>query len=37
MRTPYDIIIAPVVTEATMDGIAAKKYAFKVASDAVGQ
>lgn len=34
MRTPYDIIIAPVVTEATMDGIASKKYAFKVASDA---
>ena len=34
MRTPYDIIFAPVVTEATMDGVASKKYAFKVASDA---
>ena len=34
MRTPYDIIIAPVVTEATMDGVASKKYAFKVAVDA---
>ena len=34
MRTAYDIIIAPVITEATMDGIAAKKYTFKVASDA---
>ncbi len=34
MRTPYDIIIAPVVTEATMDGIASKKYAFKVAKNA---
>ena len=34
MRTAYDIIIAPVITEATMDGIAAKKYTFKVATDA---
>ena len=34
MRTPYDIIFAPVVTEATMDGVASKKYAFMVASDA---
>ena len=34
MKSPYDIIIAPVVTEASMDGIANKKYTFKVAKDA---
>ena len=34
MKTPYDIIIAPVITEASMDGIANKKYTFKVAKDA---
>lgn len=34
MRTPYDVILAPIVTEASMDGISAKKYTFKVASDA---
>lgn len=34
MKSPYDIIIAPVITEASMDGIAGKKYTFKVAKDA---
>ena len=34
MRSVYDIIIAPVVTEASMDGVSAKKYTFKVAKDA---
>lgn len=34
MKSPYDIIIAPIVTEASMDGIANKKYTFKVAKDA---
>ena len=34
MKTVYDIILAPIVTEASMDGIENKKYTFKVAKDA---
>ena len=35
MKTPaQDIILAPVITEASMAGIALKKYTFKVACDA---
>ena len=34
MKSPYDIIIKPVVTEATMDMLGEKKYTFKVATDA---
>jgi large subunit ribosomal protein L23 len=34
MRTAYDIIIKPVVTEASMDNMQDKKYTFKVANDA---
>ena len=34
MKTAQDIIIAPVITEKSMAGIAAKKYTFKVAKDA---
>lgn len=34
MKTAQDIIIAPVITEKSMTGIAAKKYTFKVATDA---
>ena len=34
MKTVYDIILAPVVTEASMDGIENKKYTFKVAKNA---
>ncbi len=34
MRTPYDVILAPVVTEASMDGISKKKYTFRVAPNA---
>ena len=35
MKTPaQDIILAPVITEASMAGIAMKKYTFKVAPDA---
>jgi len=30
MRTPYDIILKPIVTERSMDGMADKKYTFKV-------
>ncbi|MCL1808775.1 MAG: 50S ribosomal protein L23 [Clostridiales bacterium] len=30
MRTPYDIIIKPVITERSMDDAANKKYTFKV-------
>lgn len=34
MKAAQDIIIAPVITERSMSGIAAKKYTFKVANDA---
>lgn len=34
MKSPYDVIIKPVITEASMDMIADKKYTFKVATDA---
>ena len=34
MKAPQDIIIAPVITEKSMSGIADKKYTFKVAKNA---
>ena len=34
MKIAQDIIIAPLITEKSMSGIADKKYAFKVAKDA---
>ena len=34
MKTPYDVILQPVVTEKSMDEAANKKYTFKVAVDA---
>ena len=34
MKTGYDVIISPIITENTMDMAADKKYAFKVAKDA---
>ncbi len=34
MKTAYDIILAPIVTEASMDGLESKKYTFKVMKDA---
>lgn len=34
MKTPQDIIIAPIITEKSMTGIADKKYTFKVAKEA---
>lgn len=34
MRSPYDIIIKPVISENSMDQAADKKYTFKVAVDA---
>ncbi len=34
MKSIYDIVIAPVITEASMDKIAEKTYTFKVAKDA---
>ena len=34
MKAPQDIILRPVITEATMAGIHAKKYTFCVAKDA---
>ena len=34
MKTPYDIILRPVLTEKSYDGMNEKKYAFEVAVDA---
>ncbi len=34
MRAPQDIILRPVITEASMGGIAQSKYTFQVATDA---
>ena len=34
MKTAHDIILKPVITETSMQGIANKKYTFKVAKDA---
>jgi len=34
MKSPYDIIVRPVLTEKSYDGMAEKKYAFEVAIDA---
>ena len=34
MKSCYDIIIRPVLTEKSYDGMAEKKYAFEVAIDA---
>ena len=34
MKFAQDIILKPIITEKSMDGIPSKRYAFKVASDA---
>ena len=34
MKLAQDIIIKPIITEASMMGVVSKKYTFKVASDA---
>ena len=34
MKTPYDVIIKPVISEKSMDDAAMRKYTFKVAPDA---
>ena len=34
MKSPYDIILKPVLTEKSYDGLAKKRYAFIVAPDA---
>lgn len=34
MKTAHDIILKPVITKASMQGIANKKYTFQVAKDA---
>ena len=34
MKAPQDIILRPVITEASMAGVQRKKYTFKVAKDA---
>ena len=34
MKAPQDIIIKPIITEKSMEGVAMKKYTFKVAKDA---
>jgi large subunit ribosomal protein L23 len=34
MKAPQDIVIKPIITEKSMDGLQAGKYTFKVAKDA---
>ncbi len=34
MKAPQDIILRPVITENSMDGVADRKYTFEVAKDA---
>lgn len=34
MKSPYDIIVKPIITERSMSGVADKKYVFEVARDA---
>ena len=34
MRTPYDVVIKPVITERSVEDAGEKKYTFKVATDA---
>ena len=34
MKSPYDVIIKPIITEASMDNIGDKKYTFKVQAGA---
>lgn len=34
MKTPYDVIITPVISEMSMDNAQLKKYTFKVLPDA---
>ncbi len=34
MKSAHDIIIRPIITEASMSGLADRKYTFKVARDA---
>ncbi len=34
MKTPYDVILAPIISEKSMDDAASKKYTFKVAPTA---
>ena len=34
MKTAYDIVIRPVITEQSMEDLDIKKYAFEVAKDA---
>ena len=34
MKSPYDIIICPIITEQSMEDLDIKKYVFKVAKDA---
>ena len=34
MRSPYDIIIRPIITEQSMEDLDIKKYVFEVARDA---
>ena len=34
MRTAYDVVLKPVITEESMSGVANKRYVFDVATDA---
>jgi len=33
MRTPYDVILKPIISERSMDEVQNRKYTFKVAKD----
>ena len=34
MKTPYDVVIRPIISERSMDDAQLKKYTFEVATDA---
>ena len=37
MKSYADIIVRPLITEKSMDGVAEKRYSFEVAKDAVAK
>ena len=37
MRTAYDVIIRPIITEQSMEDLDIKKYTFEVSKDEIGR
>ena len=35
-KTPYDVVIRPIISEKSMDDAQERKYTFKVSKDAMG-